>query len=200
MHLAIFDLCGTLYSCNTLFAFTRWICPRAFSRRLADSYLGYLADELFPSLQWRKKLHLKTLLRFDERELAYYGRKFVREILPAFGRISALTLLEELQKNSWVTVLVSAAPHFLAEPVARNLGFYEWRSSVYENGTLSVDLTGRKEEILKEFAPWERLLVCTDNRSDEGLLRRADDRLIYVSKRNKSWWLKRFCAEELREV
>lgn len=39
MKLAAFDLCGTLYRCNTLFTFTRWLRPRSFWVRLADTVL-----------------------------------------------------------------------------------------------------------------------------------------------------------------
>jgi len=200
MKIAIFDLCGTLYRCNTLFAFTRWICPKNFVRRLGDSYLGYLADELFPQKQWRRRQHLKSLRSFEKEELCYYGRKFVREILPPLGRPSAMALLRELQEDGWATILVSAAPDFLTEPVAHQMGFYEWRSSIYRNGRLERDLMGCKEKVLTEFFPWERLLVCTDNRSDEKLLRCADDRVIYTSQRHRDWWLERFNSEDLREA
>lgn len=200
MRIAVFDLCGTLYRCNTLFTFTRWICPKNLLRRLGDSYWGYLADELFPQKQWRRQQHLKSLRDFEKEELCYYGQKFVREILPPLARPSALALLKKLQEDGWATLLISAAPDFLAEPVAWQMGFYEWHSSLYQNGKLKRDLTGCKEKILKEYFPWERLLVCTDNRSDEKLLRYADERVIYTSQRYKDWWLQRFDPKELREV
>ena len=47
-----------------------------------------------------------------------------------------------------------------------------------------------------ELPPLERLLVCTDNCSDEALLRRADERVIYTSRRHEQWWLARFPAQD----
>ena len=200
MFLAIFDLCGTLYRCNTLFCFTRWLCPKNRNRILADSYLGYLADELFPRRQWRRRQHLQALSGFRQDELRYYGAKFVREILPPLQRESAAALLHSLQQAGWETILASAAPDFLTEPAARLLRFDQWHSPHYQNGMLENDIFGRKEQILSEVPPWERLLVCTDNCSDEALLRRADERVIYTSKRHEQWWLARFPAQDVHRV
>lgn len=198
MMLAVFDLCGTLFRCNTLFAFARWACRRNFRCWLADSALAKIVDMLFPRLRFRRRLFLSSIRRFDENELAYLSGVFCRDILPRYARQSAFGLLVSLQEKGWTTVLVSSAPDFLVKEVARLFGFSEWRASTYQNGVLTNDLTGNKLAAIQEFAPWELLFAVTDNRTDLPLLRAADYRRIYCG-RHKHWWISRFPKDEVFE-
>lgn len=198
MRLAVFDLCGTLVSCNTLFTFVRWACPHSWRVRWADGAFVRFYDSLRPERQFRRKLFLRELARFDERELSYLARAFVRRELPRFARPTACAALGRLQQNGWRTLMLSAAPDFLAREAARYFHFYDWRASAYHNGRLTVDLTGKKQEALCEFSPFERLFVATDNRADCALLAAADERMIFAS-RHKNWWQKRFPNDRLYE-
>jgi len=196
MMLAVFDLCGTLFRCNTLFAFGRWACRRSFAVWLADSAPAKLFDMIFPSVRFRRRLFLFAIRRFDDRELAFLSLRFCRDLLPKYARENAIELLSALQKKGWTTLLITAAPDFLAKNIARMLGFSEWRASEYKNGVLTVDLTGDKLRIVKEYGPWEKLYAVTDNRSDLPLLRTANYRRIYCRRYHK-WWLERFPKEEV---
>lgn len=198
MMLAVFDLDGTLFRCNTLFAFARWACRRSFLCWLADSPLTKIADLLFPRMRFRRRLFLSAVGRFDDRELAHLSAIFCRDILPRYARQSAFGLLATLQEKGWTTLLVSAAPDFLVKEVARLYGFSEWRASKYQNGVLTYDLTGKKLQAVRDFAPWELLFAVTDNKSDLSLLQAADYRRIYCG-RHRRWWLARFSNDEVME-
>ena len=194
--LAVFDLCGTLVRCNTLFAFTRWASRRNLYCWLGDSALAKVIDYLFPKLRFRRWLFLKALRRFDIKELTFLSTVFCRDVLPRYVRQSAVSLLISLQEQGWTTVLISAAPDFLVREISRIFGFYEWKASEYKNGALTRDLTGNKITAIQEFAPWDALYVATDNKSDLTLLRKADYRRIYCGK-NESWWIARFPNDEV---
>ncbi|MGI6150628.1 MAG: HAD family hydrolase [Christensenellales bacterium] len=198
MMLAIFDLCGTLFRCNTLFAFARWACRRSLRCWFADSAVAKIVDMFLPRLRFRRRLFLSSIRRFDDKELAYLSVIFCRDVLPKYARQSAFSLLVSLQEKGWMTVLVSAAPDFLVREVSRLYGFSEWRASTYQNGVLTHDLTGNKLAAIREFAPWDLLFCVTDNRSDLPLLRAADYRRIYCGK-HKSWWIARFPKDEVFE-
>jgi phosphoserine phosphatase len=198
MMLGVFDLDGTLFRCNTLFAFTRWACRRNFRTWFADSPVSKVVDLLFPKLRFRRRLFLSSIRRFSDAELAYLSGIFCRDVLPKYARQSAFSLLVTLSEKGWTTVLVSAAPDFLVREVARLYGFTEWRASMYQNGEMVNDLTGRKLEAIQAFAPWELLFIVTDNRSDLPLLNAADFRRIYCG-RHKHWWLARFSKDEVFE-
>lgn len=196
MYLAVFDLCGTLVTCNTLFSFARWACPASRKIFWADSAFVRLADSLKPERQLRRSIYLSELTQFDGEELDYLSRAFVQKKLPAHVRPESFEALETLQKAGWMTILVSSAPDFLVRQAARYFHCYDWRGSAYQNGTLTDDLTGGKERILKDFLPYDRLFVASDNRTDLNLLRMADDRMIFAG-RHRRWWAARFPHDHL---
>ena len=197
MNVAVFDLCGTLYSVNTLFAFTRWLCPISKKRAFADSLPMRLWDRLDPQLHRRRNMHLKLLAAFAPEELAPLSALFFQRIMPRYEIAPIHRLLREMQENSWITLLVSAAPDFLVKEAARRLGFYEWMGSAYENGRYTMDLTGKKQEAIKAWLPAEQLFAVSDNFSDLALLQKADARLVVTSKKRRRKWLRYVEEKEL---
>lgn len=196
MKLAAFDLCGTLYRCNTLFTFTRWLRPRSFWVRLADTELIKSLNAIRPSKQWRRALHLRALQDLTEGELDYYAYHFVREILPQYARPSTFALLEDARAGGWTPLLLSSAPDFLVRPIAHHNNFADWCASRYEASRLIYDATGKKQDFLQDYAPWDALFVCTDNRTDLALLRLADRRIVYALPHRLNWWREHGFSEE----
>lgn len=197
MNVAVFDLCGTLYRCNTLFAFTRWLCPTSKKRAFADSFLMRFWDRIDPKLHRRRNMHLSLLEPFAPEELSHLAELFFQRILSQYEIAPMHRLLAELQEGGWITLLVSSAPDFLVKEAARRLGFYEYIASAYENGAYTYDLTGHKLRALSGWLPAERLFAASDNFTDMALLKKADYRVIVTDAKGRRKWRKHFDEKEL---
>ena len=191
MKVAVFDLCGTLFDCNTLFAFTRWACPASAKRAFADSLLMKLWDRIDPQLHRRRNMHLSLLAPFSQAELEYLAEAFYRRVLQFKALPQVHRLRASLQDSGWYTILATAAPEFLARVAERHLGFYDCFASAYEAGKLTEDLTYRKYAAVRAYLPAEALLTVSDNLTDLRLLKLSDTPVVVCRKKDVKKWKKR---------
>lgn len=203
MKLAIFDVCGTLYRCNTLFTYIRWRMGRL---PLPDSFPVKAADSLLRplGLPLRRLMYVRTLRFMDAQQFQESVCEFAAQVLPQYIRESAVQLLKSLQQNGWRVVLLSGTTDVIVKEVAAVLGVDEFEGSSLEqvNGRLTGRfddlLAGRKHELLCRYEPYNELFVCTDNRNDLDLLKLADRRRIYCPHRLVKFW--RLHGFEMRDL
>lgn len=195
--LAIFDICGTLYHCNTLFAFVRAQPPCKHAARWADSLPVKLADRLFPHKQIRRNLYVRALNILDRSHLTELANHFVQQYLPKCIQTEVQELFEQCRANHARIVLYSNAPDFLVSAIAQYWHADRFRAPHYHCGQLFGDKKGRKEEWLQEESSYDTLWVCTDNLDDDTLLQRADMRHIITVSRHYPYWRARFDQDDI---
>lgn len=184
MKLAIFDICGTLYRCNTLFEFVRAQSECKNIAKLLDSFPIKLLDKI-PFWDIRNFLYLRALKRFDQTELELRARDFSINILPKFKRDTSHFLLNELKENGYAIALMSCAPDFIVCEIADSLAIPYFHASRYEDGKLTFNLKEKKHTLLYIYQPYSLLHVCTDNASDYLLVCQANEFTLYINKNNK---------------
>lgn len=193
MKLAVFDVCGTLYRCNTLFTYIRWRLGRL---RVPDSLPVKAADALLRPLgiPFRRWMYVRALCGMDAHQFKESIREFVADVLPQYQRDSAAALLKTFKQNGWRVVLLSGTSDVIVKEIAAYFGVDEGRGSSLEQmddrltGRFNDILAGRKHELLSEFEPYDELFVCSDNRNDLDLLKLADRRRIYCPHRLVKFW------------
>ena len=183
MKLAVFDLDGTMYRCNTLFAFIRAQKECRVLSRFADCTFVKVLDRYCPGC--RRALMLFSLRYFSNAGLELRAREFVCNYLPSQQRSSAFALLERLRSAQYTIMLSSSAPHFLVRSCAHAIDADYWCASIYKDGRLSFDLSGQKEQYLPAH---EILFVCTDNLNDLPLLHIATEKCVYATCRTVHAW------------
>jgi phosphoserine phosphatase len=172
--LAVFDLDGTLYSCNSHIE----ILNKRYRFRIFDSIVVKAFGKVF------NKTYLKILhLLYNK-----IPKEFVENFTPEF-RESALTLLEEKKSEGYHILIVSNAPKELIKTAASRLNV-DW---------LQAEIGFKDMVVLKNYQ-YNKLFVCTDNLSDISLLNIADERVIYVTKKTKGIFCEKYPQAQILEV
>lgn len=165
MNLAVFDLDGTLYKCNSHIE----ILNAKYKIKFFDSFFMKIVGKLYNSL------YIKILTSAYNR----IPKAFIRDFRIEF-RKSALELFRKAQSDGFHVVIVSNAPKELIESAAMRLNTEWYRTEI-----------GYKSHLIQSKFEYKNLLVCTDNVSDMNLLDIADQKYIFITKRTK----KIFCEE-----
>lgn len=164
--LAIFDLDGTLYYCNShieiLNSYYRipifnWIPIKIFSVLFRHSFLMII---------------FKLFERIPD--------SYISTFKPPF-RKSATSILKSKIEEGYYPVIVSNAPIQLVECAAKRLNI-DW---------LKAEVSKKNEVILMNFS-YDYLFVCTDNITDMNILDIADEKVIYQTKRTKKIFQSRY--------
>lgn len=189
--LAVFDLCGTLYECNLLFAFAHTVPSCAAACRKADTPIVKALDALFPRKQIRRRMYFRAIRALSSEQRADHVERFVRDQLPAKRRDKAFQALESKRASGWRIALLSGAPNCIVRGIAEELGVDAYVGAPLAFNDVWQDTATAKERLLRAFEPFARLYVCTDNPDDERLLHMADDYLVFSSAQKLNWWFRR---------
>jgi hypothetical protein len=164
--LAVFDLDGTLYKCNSHIE----ILNLKYNTTIFDSKSLNAFGLVF------KKTYLKLLHSLYKK----IPIDFIEKFNPGF-RESAITLLNEKKKAGFHIIIVSNAPAELIKSAANRLNV-DW---------LQAEI-GSKHEVVQKNYYFTELFVCTDNISDMSLLDIANERTIFVTNKTKRRFYQRY--------
>ena len=198
LPLIIFDVCDTLYRCNTTVGFIRHYAAAEKSRRIERTlrrwlhrgspffYLGAIMHRLAGRDIARRRL-IASLAGEPRERLAAVAAHYVRLSLPDLANAAVHERLDRHRACGERIVLVTSSLDLVVEQMAGLLGT-EYRASTLEfadgvcTGRLVRDLTGNKASVVEELAGRRptRLTVYTDNKSDRELVAMADDATIII--------------------
>lgn len=196
--LVIFDVCDTLYGCNTTAGFIHHYAASEENRRIEQTlrrwfdrgspffYVGAAMHRIAGYDIARKRLIASLAGETRERLKAAAG-DYARRSLPSLANAEVHERLERHRASGQRIVLVSSSLDLVVEAIAELLGV-EYRASILEfddgicTGRLVRDLTGNKAAVVRDLAGSQpaHLTVYTDNRSDRGLVAMADDAMIII--------------------
>ena len=208
-NITIFDVCHTLFTANTTAGFISHLQRQRGSlkqRLLVQAIRNRLSPIRYAALIYSKltkhdaprDILISTLAGYPEAELRqaaqdYTGDLFTNQTIP-----ETHSLLAEAQRSGDHVILVSNSLDIVIQAIAERFDCESVASKLaIENGVckgrLSNNLTGKKHIAVKELleTPNTTITVCTDNRSDVELLRRANRRIVVHHKPP---------AEELKRV
>lgn len=188
--MVVFDLCGTLYSVNTTFAFLRYIKPvySFFIFSLPARLVNKFVYKVF-KFELIRYLALKGLRGYSESQLINLSESFFDDVLVGKELDEVVQLLNIYKKRA---VIVSASIEPIVKVVSDRLGVGSYLASrlSYEDGfatgSLALDMLGNK--VLHVPAKLE--FVVTDNRSDLGLVLISNRAVILSNKNNLFFWRK----------
>lgn len=138
-----FDLDGTLLMKNSSFAFSLYLYRKKVFR-LADFLFCcscYFQHRVFKrSLFWLHNCIFKRL--FQGKKIALFEEHlndFLNEYLSKMTYLPAMLRLQEAQKRSYTTLILSTSPIFLVEKIAKRLHVENYYATSYvigENGVM----------------------------------------------------------------
>jgi len=189
-YINIFDVCGTLYSVNTTFAFiifyhkhngnyTYWLYSK-----IMTSKLGKLLAMIF-RFSSRKKL-LNTLKGVSKTDLYLVSEFFYDEVLLKNQNLKIFSMFEKFDNK----ILLSASIDPVIKVIASRLNCNYYSSRLkYDNteciGVLDFDLKGNKASCIKTNI----INVVTDNLDDTDIIKLAQESFLVAPsiKRMKKW-------------
>lgn len=193
MTIAIFDLCDTLYAENTTVGFLRFASKQepsiaqALGRWLDNPLfflIGAVAQRLGRDLARERLIASLAGLwkgRIEQLASAYAAQ------LEARGNAPIIRRLEEHRQQGDRVVIVSSSLAPVVEAIAARLGVAGHGSTLgftpegHCTGRITDDLTGAKPAIAGRLrGAGERMIVYSDNRTDEKLLRVADKGFVVL--------------------
>lgn len=197
MKLAVFDVCGTLYSSNTTFDFLDWYFSKdkkyQFFRKLSKTFLGKLLN--YPFYKFMKKdlirlIGTSFLKNKSIIEIEIASKKFVKERLYSKNKLDIIKLLENYKKKKYVIVLVSGSYEFLIKEIALEFEVNNFFATKLQNkndsytGKIGNDQLFNKLVLIKTIYPkYQDLIVVSDNLTDYSLLKAASKGFIVCNKR-----------------
>jgi|GEM_PF-1576477 len=204
MKLAVFDVCGTLYRANTMFAFVDAYCRdrRGYAafRKLRGSRPARLANAALHRLTGRDVFRawtLRWLAGAPAAELAACGERLVQGALAGLALGPVTALLHRLRQDGYTIALASGSLDLVVRPAAEALGAAHWAAATLRytergvaSGRLQQDLLlAKREWVMASFRDLERLVVVTDNKTDRPLVELADEAYaVTVSERDRRFW------------
>ena len=163
--LAIFDLDDTIYDGNSHFA----LLNHYYNTCIFTSIFMKVIGKICPYF------HMKICYWAYNRIPQNIRRNFV---LPYRQRI--IKLMNEKRHEGYHLVIVSNAPEELLQAASRRLN------------VLAVGAEfGKKSKVVKERYCYQKVFVCTDNKTDIDLLQLSDEAVITCKRKNREYFLKR---------
>ncbi|CAF23965.1 MULTISPECIES: HAD family hydrolase [Candidatus Protochlamydia] len=135
MKLCVFDLDHTLLTVNSSYRFGTYLYQQKFISFFTLSHcLFYYARHKFLGMSMQK-LHEKIFQKLFKglylKELQKHVKNFLDlELIKLFYE-PALQRLQEAKQRGDYTLILSASPDFLVQPIAEKLDVKNWRASVY---------------------------------------------------------------------
>lgn len=169
--LAVFDIDHTLIRVNSHYEFAeRFLREKAPVRYLVyrlgawepiRKALSYASGDDF-----RRRLSAFLFKPFSKNDLKAYANVMFTENLPAWFNQDVVKILEVARTKNMVVLAASATLDFIAEALAEQMKIGVV-SSVYENGRIEFDATGKKIELIQSKYPGMRINVfVSDNGED----------------------------------
>lgn len=164
-NISVFDLDGTLWEKNSHLLILNSYFHTGFYTGLFARFFSY-----FFKSTWQHKI---------DRKLQRIPSSFIENFDISEFKINTKIhkLLEEKKRNSKV-VFISNAPEQIVHKAANYFAVDGFHAAV-----------GKKSDILHENFNYERLFVCTDNKSDTDLLKIADDKLFIKKTEKKKFYI-----------
>ena len=161
--LAVFDLDDTLYLGNS----HNEILCEYYRTKLFKGLLLKIFFKLLPNIAIKINNYLYSKIPENIKKIF---------ILPFNNDV--LRLLEQKRKQKYYILIVSNAPIELIENAAKILNVNYLYAPPY-----------KKEKVLLKLYSYEKLFVCTDNKSDIALLKIADEAMIVCKNKNKKFFV-----------
>lgn len=208
-NITIFDVCHTLFTANTTAGFISHLQRRRGSLRqrlLVQAIRNRLSPVRYAALIYSKltkhdaprDILISTLAGYPESELRQAAEDYASDLFSNQTIPETHSLLAAAQQSGDQVVLVSNSLDIVIQAIAERFACESVASKLaIENGVckgrLTESLTGKKHIAVQELleTPNANITVCTDNRSDVELLRRANRRIVVHHKPP---------AEELKRV
>ena len=207
--IAIFDVCHTLFKANTTAGFIdhlqrqhgnqkQRLLVRLIRSRLSPvRYVTLLYSKLTKHDAPRDIL-IWTLAGYAESDLRAAAQEYADDLFANQKIPQTHALLAEAQRSGSRVALVSNSLDVIIQAIAKRFDCESVASELAIEdgiclGRIANSLTGKKHIAIAELleTPGANITVCTDNRSDAELLRRASRRIVVHSGPP---------AEELRRV
>lgn len=160
--LAVFDLDDTIYDGNSHFSIVNSYYKTGFFTSIFMRMIGRLSIKL--------RLYITNM--FYERIPASYRCGFKMPL-----RQDVVGLLREKQTEGYAVIIVSNAPKDLLDSAMERLKIKAY----------SADFFG-KAKLVKSICTYQKLFVCTDNKSDMDLLKIADEAVITCRYKDKEYF------------
>ena len=198
---AIFDLDGTITSCDTYLYFLIYSLLRQPLRWLKAPFLAVAVVMYFTGLRdnsWLKTVFLRSICKgWDKKVVAQRAEAFTRFIERSRIRRDAVAQIKFHRQARHKLVLASASPDLYVEHLAKRLGFdhvictkVQWNRDDVLTGELDGDncygqhKLDRVDRFLQEQGPFAQIFAYTDHHSDLPLLQSAT-RAVAVSPTSK---------------
>lgn len=164
-NISVFDLDGTLWEKNSHLLILNSYFHTGFYTGLFARFFSH-----FFKSTWQHKI---------DKKLQEIPSSFIEnfDITEFKINIKVKKLLEDKKKNSKV-VFISNAPEQIVHKAANYFGVDGFHAD-----------TGEKSDILQENFNYEKLFVCTDNKSDADLLEIADDKVFIKKAEKKKFYI-----------
>jgi len=203
MVIAVFDLCDTLFAENTTVGFLRKVAAeegatkRALQRWLGNPLfflVGAIAQRLGRDLA-RERL-VASLAGLSRDRIDELARRYAASLVASGGNQAVLGRLEAHRQAGDRVVILSSSLAPVVEAIAAALGVEGFGSTLGFTpderctGRITNDLTGAKPALARQLQrDGERLVAYSDNRTDEALLRAADQGFVILpAGRGRSRW------------
>ena len=163
--LAVFDLDGTLYEGNSHI----------------EILCAYYHTNFYKSLPFRGFAFFLSSL--SQKIMDWKYAQIPMEVKSSFAmpyRGEVLKILRDKQKDGHKTIILSSAPEELICHASKDLSI-EGRKAC----------AGKKHELIQEEYAFDRLFVCTDNKTDIDLLSMATEAVIACPERHRSYFRER---------
>jgi phosphoserine phosphatase len=205
--LAVFDVCDTLYACNTTVEFVRYALQSTGDNRGARSVadlarrwspaflLGAVVGRL-TGYDLARGAVIRRLAGMPRKQIVLLANSFASHVLPDKANAEVHRALARHLQRGDQTILLSNSLDIAVAAIGRVLGVGWLASRVAFDGEICTgrmdhDLQGHKHEALRSFiadrTPY--VIVYTDNLTDRPLLEIADERNIVIPKgKSKDKW------------
>lgn len=193
----VFDVCGTLYNCNTTAEFCKFLCKTRSEKMLlwfVSTKIGRLINRLVYKIsgaEFSRSIWLRVLEGKSSSYLEDMADEFVTHILKDKEIAQTHVLVKQFKEENLMLASASIEPVVRSISKLLKIDRYIASQLKYESGIclgqLSVDLLGNKHYL---FGSMKINKVITDNKSDIALCLLAKNSIIVSRPRNVSFWNK----------
>ena len=173
--ICVFDLDGTLWKENSHVD----IVQKYNNTCEVGKKIEKVFALFFPNLYLKYLLERYNKVPFD----------FIQDYEPPF-RKSAIEIFEDKAADGYQIICISNAPLEIIKKAGERLGIKAYKAPI-----------GKKDIILKEkYITWNKLVVVTDNVSDESILKLSDEAYIYTTKNRKRYFTRMKLTSYIRYI
>ncbi|MGL5051636.1 MAG: haloacid dehalogenase-like hydrolase [Fusobacteriaceae bacterium] len=198
--IVFFDICETLYNCNTTFRFLEYIYAGNKKYYLLEFFRKNIFYKLlnkiiykFLNIDITRSIYFLFLKGKTREELNAKALKFYNEILVKEEIKEGMELLQLYKNQGYEIILISASCDFLVEIISKELNVKKYYSSKLKYkkkclGKLEKDILKTKHLIIKKYYTNREIVLVTDNIQDFNLALVSSFSYILINKNNKKFW------------